>query len=52
MIAVVSERLLSPEWGMLRGYMGFFGLLCHVLKNGLVKLWTTELDGVSGLFWG
>lgn len=36
----------------LRGYMGFFGLLCHMLKNGHIKLWKTALDGVSELFWG
>lgn len=41
--------VLSGE--CLRGYMGFFGLLCHMLKNGHIKLWKTELDGVSGLFW-
>lgn len=38
MIAAVSERLLSPAWECLRGYTGFFGLLCHVLKNGHIEL--------------
>lgn len=52
MISVVFERLLSPAWGVPEGYTGFFGLLCHMLKNGQIKLQKIALDGVSRLFWG
>lgn len=52
MIAAVSERLLSPVWGVPERLHGILQAFMSCVKNGQIKLWKIALDGVSGLFWG
>lgn len=52
MIAAVSERLLSPVWGVPERLHGILQAFMSCVKNGQIKIWKVALDGVSGLFWG